>query len=166
MEKITADAGTLNVNSGTIGLTAAQAKPRMHLLQAVEVDKRSGNGVYRILGPIQFKQGETFYYDGQLNKAGVLSDPAAEREAKHAAAANAVATARAQLEPELRARIQDEVRTEFGPKLRDEIDATVRAELEPKLREEIDAALRLELKPQLDKLAAYEKAEADAKAKK
>lgn len=121
MQKITVEPGPLSVTSGHITLTAHQAKPRLHALEAVKVDK-SGNGVYRVTAPLQFKRGETFSYDGEVNKAGVLSDPAAEREAQ----------------------------------------ASAEAKLRASVRAEVEAQVRAELQPQLDKLAAYEKAEADA----
>lgn len=53
----------MNLNGGTVELDEDQARRRIHNI--VEVDK----GVYEIVNPIQFKVGETFGYDGEVNKA-------------------------------------------------------------------------------------------------
>lgn len=82
MKKVTAESGTLAVNSGQVQLTAEQAKPRLHALQLVGKTDGKGGGTYNVTGPIQFKRGETFGFDGEVAKNGVLRDPDAEQMAK------------------------------------------------------------------------------------
>lgn len=54
---------SFNVPTGLIELTAGQAKDRIHCL-----DPQKKVGLYNILKPIQFKHGEEFGYDGEVNK--------------------------------------------------------------------------------------------------
>lgn len=49
--------------SGILELDKKQAAPRAHLLQDL------GEGLYEITGPVQFKAGEEFGYDGEVTKA-------------------------------------------------------------------------------------------------
>jgi len=65
----------VNINGGTVMLIDDQAKPRMHNL------KDLGKGVYEVINPIQFKQGEEFCWDGVVNKA-LLEDLEAVEELK------------------------------------------------------------------------------------
>ncbi|OGI44525.1 MAG: hypothetical protein A2V92_03735 [Candidatus Muproteobacteria bacterium RBG_16_65_31] len=51
------------VHAGLVKLGDDQARPRKHLLRP------RGDGVYEVLRPIQFKQGEQFGYDGEFPKA-------------------------------------------------------------------------------------------------
>jgi hypothetical protein len=52
-----------NVSGGLVEITQAQAKTRMGCIQHVEGD------TYRVIKPIQFKKGENFSCDSELNKA-------------------------------------------------------------------------------------------------
>lgn len=77
MKKLTTVAVT-TVANGQITLSADQAKTRLHQIRPVKVSKETLAGVYEIVIPVQFKQGESFGYDGELNKAGVLHHPESE----------------------------------------------------------------------------------------
>lgn len=123
MKKITT-AAVVTVVSGQIELTAAQAKTRLAALGAAEVNK-SGAGVYIVLKPIQFKAGETFGYDGEVRKDGILHDPEAEELARMGADQAVEARIRAELEPTLRAALMAELLASLKP----ETAATVQAEL-------------------------------------
>jgi hypothetical protein len=52
-----------NVNSGRIALSRTQYEARRHNLEP------AGDGIYKVRSPIQFKRGEIFGYDGEVNKA-------------------------------------------------------------------------------------------------
>lgn len=59
---VTIQAGAL------LALTAAQAADRRHAIKPVKVDKDTGDGVFEVLAPMQFKVGETIITDLELNK--------------------------------------------------------------------------------------------------
>lgn len=127
MKKVTVDGGPLSVNSGQISLTAEQARPRLHALVAVKVDAKGG-GVYSVTGPIQFKRGESFGFDGEVGKNGVLRDPEAEQLAQ--------LEAEVAMEKKIAARMQTQfdaavskAAEEMIAKLKPETAALVRAEL-------------------------------------
>lgn len=54
---------TVELHAGILELTKEQAAARKHSLQDL------GEGLYEITGPVQFKAGEGFGYDGELTKA-------------------------------------------------------------------------------------------------
>jgi ATPase subunit of ABC transporter with duplicated ATPase domains len=59
----------LTIQSGaTLGLTGEQAARRSHLLKPLQVDKKTGDGTYQVLQPVQFKRGEVLSADADLNK--------------------------------------------------------------------------------------------------
>ena len=86
LRKVTVEAAFYTVNSGIVGLSGAQAKVRLHNLKALQVDKKTGGGEFEVVNPIMFKHGEEFGYSGTINRAGVLTDPEVERQAKAARA--------------------------------------------------------------------------------
>ena len=53
----------VTLHTGRLDLSASQASDRMHALQKVQ------EGIYTVLSSIQFKRGEQFGYDGEVNKA-------------------------------------------------------------------------------------------------
>lgn len=131
MKTITVTDQPVNVNSGQVQLTREQAKPRLHNLKPVKVDK-DGAGVYSVEQPIQFKRGEKFGYDGQVGKDGGLSDPDAELIAKLEAAEKAGKEAEVRIRRELQAKFDADLadaREQLEADLRVEIEARVRAEL-------------------------------------
>lgn len=80
LKKFVVTGRSAEVHGGLVRLTAAQAKPRLHNLTAVDVGKEGvnvGAGVYEVRGRIQFKNGEQFEYDGQFPKAmaAAIADP-------------------------------------------------------------------------------------------
>ncbi len=50
-----------NLNNGCVELDEDQARRRIHNLKEV------GKGIFEIVNPIQFKVGEKFGYDGEVN---------------------------------------------------------------------------------------------------
>ena len=54
---------------GNVRLTIEQAKTRAHALEAVGEPDNEGVGTFLIKQPIQFKQGEKFWYDGVPTRA-------------------------------------------------------------------------------------------------
>jgi hypothetical protein len=64
MKAVTVEGSTCIVQSGTVRLTAEQARPRRHNLKALNVT-HDGAGEYEVVAPIQFKRGETFLFEGQ-----------------------------------------------------------------------------------------------------
>lgn len=78
MKQFKAEHAAVDVLSGQVKLSAEQARARLHNLKAVDT-KKDGSGVYQVVQPIQFKRGETFGFDGDVGKNGVLSDPDAEQ---------------------------------------------------------------------------------------
>lgn len=136
MKNITVNVQSMNVNSGQVKLSAEQAAVRRHALRAIDVNAKTGAGVYEVLQPIQFKRGESFGFDGEISKAGVLSDPAAEElarleaEEKHAAQIKAAEQkGREAGAAEARAALIAELQTELGPVIK-ELPADVQAKLE------------------------------------
>lgn len=53
----------VTIHSGILALSADQSRRRRHLLTDL------GEGLFEVVQQIQFKQGETFGYDGEVNKA-------------------------------------------------------------------------------------------------
>lgn len=53
----------INLHVGHVALDEDQARRRIHNIKEVK------NGVYEIINPIQFKIGEKFGYEGEVNKA-------------------------------------------------------------------------------------------------
>lgn len=105
MKTFKAEHGAVNVNSGQVKLSAEQARPRMHCLKAVKVDEK-GAGTYQVLTPIQFKRGESFGFDGEASKNGVLHDPEAEALAQAEDDDKRTAAAVAKLEKEFAAKLK------------------------------------------------------------
>jgi len=63
-------ARSMNLNSGVVRLTGQQAQSRQHCLDLIGgFDKKTGVADYLITAPIQFKQDEMFWFDGEVNKA-------------------------------------------------------------------------------------------------
>lgn len=84
--KYTVSARSLQIHTGVLVLTAAQAGPRMHNL------KDLGRSRYEVLRPVEFKLGEQIGYEGELPKtlALMLDDEARVQQkanAQHKAAA-------------------------------------------------------------------------------
>jgi hypothetical protein len=116
MKTITAEA-VITVNSGKVGLTAEQAKTRLHNLNP-SIIGRDGSGVYEVRAPIQFKRGEKFDFDGQIGKDGSYSDPAAEEHARASSAEKqrvAVETAAGEARAAALAECQAELREKLAP---------------------------------------------------
>ena len=109
MKQFKAEHAAVDVLSGQVKLSAEQARARLHNLKAVDT-KKDGSGVYQVTNPIQFKRGETFGFDGDVGKNGVLSDPDAEQLAAmgedDARVEAAVKKVRAECEAQLKAELQ------------------------------------------------------------
>lgn len=103
MKQVKVEGQPVNVNSGQVGLTKAQAAARAHALQIVGKPDRDGNAVYNVLAPINFKVGEEFGFSGELSKGGNLRDRDAEELGKLEAADRAIAQVRAEYEGKLEA---------------------------------------------------------------
>lgn len=127
MRAVTVEATVYTVSSGNIGITGAQAKTRLHNLKPVRVDKKSGDGEYEVLRPVQFKRGEKFGFSGQVGKDGRLHDPEAEE------------LARMESEEQIRAAL----RAEYAEKVKG-IEAQLAAKVE-QAKGEFVAALLLKL---------------------
>jgi len=63
MDKYRVIGRSVNVASGILELSEDQAASRNHSLTSL------GEGLYQVDGPVQFKRGEEFGYDGDVNKA-------------------------------------------------------------------------------------------------
>jgi hypothetical protein len=65
----------LTLSAGiVVGLSLAQAEPRVHALDKVSFDEKSKTGTYRVVTPVQFKPGEQISVDeASINKALVVS---------------------------------------------------------------------------------------------
>ncbi len=126
MRKVKVEAAVYTVVSGILGLSAEQARTRLHCLRAVKTDK-SGGGTYEVLKPVQFKRGEEFGFSGEVGKNGELSDPEAEeikRMEQAETLEKAVAAERARLEAQFQARFDKalaEAKTELEAKIRAEL---------------------------------------------
>jgi hypothetical protein len=120
MKNFKAENGAVLVSSGQVKLSAEQAQDRMHCLRAVDV-KKDGAGVYQVIAAIHFKQGETFGFDGEIGRNGVLSDPDAEQlatlEADEKRLAEATVAIRKKAEAEAEARI-DAVRKQTADEIK------------------------------------------------
>jgi len=53
----------VNIAGGILALNKDQAESRVHCLEDL------GDGLYEVRKPVQFKHGEEFGYDGEINKA-------------------------------------------------------------------------------------------------
>lgn len=53
----------------SVALTGKQAGIRAHALKPVKVNPKTGDGIFQVLEPVQFKAGETIATDLELNKA-------------------------------------------------------------------------------------------------
>lgn len=122
-------AASYAVNSGIVGLTAEQAKARLHNLKLLRVvDKRSGAAEYEVVNPIMFKLGEEFGFSGTISRSGVLSDPQAEREAELARAKSLAAASEAGYRAGAEA-----ARAEYAQKLQELGDAVLAAKAEARV---------------------------------
>lgn len=65
MRKIKVTGDFIFLHSGKVRLDKKQAKAREHGVKHVE------NDVYEITGPVGFKRGEVFFYDGDIGKSHV-----------------------------------------------------------------------------------------------
>jgi hypothetical protein len=63
MERYEVVAPHVEIHTGILQLSKEQADARAHALDDL------GEGLYQIRRPVQFKCGETFGYDGTVNKA-------------------------------------------------------------------------------------------------
>jgi len=71
--------GLVTLHSGIVKLTDKQAKGRAHKLEPVDGKK----GLYRLIGPNQFKAGQVIGYDGEIPKVHAhLAEDAAKSEGK------------------------------------------------------------------------------------
>lgn len=67
MRKIKVIGSFIVLHSGKVRLNAKQAKAREHGVKLIKDD------VYEITGPVGFKLGEVFFYDGEIGKSHVES---------------------------------------------------------------------------------------------
>lgn len=94
MKKYITTAKSLRIQSGTVMLDENQAQARAHQLEAL------GNGIYRIVSPIEFKSGETIGYEGdvppalaqEMKEAGEIKRSAITAAAKDKPSGKPVAT--------------------------------------------------------------------------
>jgi cbb3-type cytochrome oxidase cytochrome c subunit len=86
MQKYTALAVVSIAAGALVGLTASQARRRAHLLKPVDVDAKTGDGTFELLSPAQFKVGEQFSTNLELNKALAQALESAEETAQKAKA--------------------------------------------------------------------------------
>lgn len=63
MQKYIVTARSVSLNSGILSLNNDQALRREHMIQSLQED-----GMYRIMQPVVFKNGETIGYNGEVNK--------------------------------------------------------------------------------------------------
>ena len=146
LRKVKVEAVVYTVVSGIVGLSAEQAKTRLHNLKPItgKVDERKdsktrGAGEYEVVNPVQFKRGETFGYSGEVGKTGQLRDPEAEELKRMERAEDLEKAVRAAVSAE-----RERCRQEYAAKLEKEVAARV-AELTAKLSAEIEAKVRAEL---------------------
>lgn len=78
MKKIAVIGAFISLHSGTVVLSAEQARSRLYALDPL------GDGIYAITAPIGFKRGEVFAYDGPLPKS-LLMELNVEDSAKEGA---------------------------------------------------------------------------------
>lgn len=91
------DGGPVSLFSGTVGLTRAQAAPRLHQLEGGELAKAhqkpgakpETRAAYVVAGEVHFKVGEVFGYDGVVPK--LWGDRLIDLDAAEAARASAAA---------------------------------------------------------------------------
>lgn len=77
-----------------VTLTAKQAGVRAHALKPVKVNSKTGDGIFQVLEPVQFKVGEVIATDIELNKALASTlEPAEEARSKAQARKQAEAEA-------------------------------------------------------------------------
>jgi len=87
MRKLIALAALTIQAGATLGLTAKQAADRGHALKPLKVEGApAGSAAYEVVSPVQFKAGETFYCDADLNKglASLVEDEESQRKKKKA----------------------------------------------------------------------------------
>ena len=65
MKEYTVISKQVTLHTGIVKLTVSQAKDRIHNLAMVEGE----DGLYTIINPVNFKNGEVFSYNGEVNKA-------------------------------------------------------------------------------------------------
>lgn len=74
MKHYEVNAPYVNINSGFLALTPKQYERRKHNLEKVK------DGVYSVIKSVQFKRGEQFGYEGDINKS-ILQDVTPLKEA-------------------------------------------------------------------------------------
>lgn len=81
MRKIKVIGSFIVLHSGKVRLNQTQAKAREHGVKLVKED------IYEITGPVGFKHGEVFFYDGEIGKSHVedVEDEAAKKKAAETA---------------------------------------------------------------------------------
>lgn len=119
------------ISGGVLTLSEAQAKDRAHLLE------KGKKGQYLVARPVTFKQGETFGFDGELDKHQstlLLSEKEAEKESvaqKLAAQVEKDATEKAAAEDAAKAQAEKDATekavAEDAAKAQAEKDATEKA---------------------------------------
>lgn len=138
MKTIKVETRLLTVNSGQVKLTAEQARTRRHALHGVDV-KKDGGGIFDVIAPLHFKQGETLGFSGDVGKNGIAFDPEAEEIARLDAADKAEKERKAAVEKAIEQARQD-LETHFAERV-EKAAAKVRADLEAQLTEKIKADL-------------------------
>lgn len=156
MKKIKIEGRLLTVNSGQVQLTAEQARVRRHALKVVEV-KKDGGGVFDVIAPLHFKQGETLGFSGDVGKNGIAFDPEAEEIARINAAEKAEKESRTAREKAAE-QVRNELEAHFAERV-EKAAAKIRADLDAQFDARVDQAAGkriVELMPEL-----IEKAKAD-----
>lgn len=138
MKKIKVEGRLLTVNSGQVQLNAEQARVRGHALKAVEV-KKDGSGVYDVIAPLHFKQGEALGFSGDVGKNGVAFDAEAEEIARMDAAEKADKEHKAALE-----KVVEQARNEMEMHFAERVEkaaAKIRTDLEAEFGARVDQAV-------------------------
>lgn len=124
----------------TLGLTGKQAAPRAHQLKPVKVDPRTGDGTYEVLERTEFKVGEAFATDAELNKQlATMVEPADAAKAKVKAVEKGEAKKLAELEG--KAKALDELKSEFERLGISSFDALVDVAAKAKLWDDVQPEL-------------------------
>lgn len=116
----------IQLHSGHVILSQSQHNARAHLLEKLSV--KSGKIYCQILHPVMFKRGETFLYDGEVNKtlASMLESKGQPARPKPAANARSKASG-TQTSPAAKKKAEEEARKKAGessqPKNSDESKA-------------------------------------------
>ena len=105
----------LTIQAGfVLGLTKAQAAARNHALEPVQVDKKTGDGNFKVLSPVQFKAGEQIATDAELNKVlATQLEPSETAAVKSKEAARAKAEAAALEELRAKAKSWDDATARY-----------------------------------------------------